>query len=93
MEIAGTKLYTLKEIAPKLGVSVATLRAYIEQGRLSAFRLGRSYRVTEQSLKDFLHGCPTAPPSSLGPPEDDPILQVIGIGVDGKLTRGLDANV
>ncbi len=90
VEIAGTTLYTLKEISQKLDVSVATLRTYIEQGRLKALRLGRNYRVTQEALKDFLQSPVPASVAAPGPPEDDPILQVVGIGSDGNTTRDLD---
>ena len=90
IEIAGTTLYTLKEISEQLDVSVATLRTYIEKGRLKAVRLGRKYRVTQEALQDFLQSPSLASNSAIGPPEDDPILQVIGIGADGKMTQDLD---
>ena len=54
IDIAGTTLYTLKDLAALLEVSVITLRSYIEQGRLQATKIGRSYRVTEEALKAFL---------------------------------------
>ena len=89
-EIAGTTLYTLKEISQNLDVSVATLRTYIEQGRLKALRLGRNYRVTQEALQDFLQTPSPASVSATGRPEDDPILQVVGIGSDGNMTRDVD---
>lgn len=45
----------------QLDVSVATLRSYIEQGRLQALRVGRSYRVTEEALKAFLQASSSTP--------------------------------
>ena len=89
VELAGITLYDLKDLAGQLEVSVATLRSYIEQGRLQACKVGRSYRVTEEALKAFLQSS-SAPASTPGPPEDDPILQVAGIGGDGALPRHID---
>lgn len=54
IEIAGLKLYDVKEIAQAMKVSRITVRGYIEKGRLNAVKVGRSYRVTEDALKDFL---------------------------------------
>lgn len=89
IEIAGTTVYTLEEIASRLQVSVATLRTYVDEGRLRASRVGRSFRVTAEALRDFLD--PERPPSRpVGPPEDDPLLRVIGIGSDGELAHGID---
>lgn len=93
VEIAGTTLYTLQEISQQLQVSLATLRGYIEKGRLHAVRVGRSYRVSEEALRAFLQ---PVPPGELAPPEDpqaDPILRVIGIGEDGTLSRDIDSRL
>ena len=89
VELAGITLYDLKDLAARLDVSVPTLRSYIEHGRLQARKVGRSYRVTEEALRAFLQPL-SAPVSSPGAPEDDPILQVAGIGEDGMLTRDID---
>mgnify|MGYP001180330969 CR=1 FL=1 len=89
-DIAGTTVYTLKEISEQLDVSVVTLRTYIDKGRLKAVRLGRKYRVTQEALQDFLQSRPATSNDEMGLPEDDPILQVIGIGADGKLTQDMD---
>ena len=89
-DIAGTTVYTLKEISEQLDVSVVTLRIYIDEGRLKAVRLGRKYRVTQEALQDFLQSRPATSNDEMGLPEDDPILQVIGIGADGKLTQDMD---
>lgn len=54
VQIAGLKLYNLDELSKVLMVNKVTLRGYVEQGRLKAVKIGRSYRVTEEDLKDFL---------------------------------------
>jgi excisionase family DNA binding protein len=90
VEIAGTSLYTLKDLSERLNVSVATLRGYIEKGRLHATRVGRSYRVTGEALQAFLQSSSLSLGPRPGPPEDDPILRVAGIGADGALTHHID---
>lgn len=57
IEIAGLKLYDLKELSRILKVNRVTLRGYIEHGRLKAVKVGRSYRVNEENLKEFLLSC------------------------------------
>jgi len=54
IKVAGLKLYSLDELSKILEVSKVTLRGYIEQGRLKAVKVGRSYRVTEEDLREFL---------------------------------------
>jgi len=53
-ELAGITLYTLPEIGEKLNLTVFTLRNYIKTGKLKAVKMGKSYRVEETALKDFL---------------------------------------
>ena len=54
VKVAGLKLYNLNELSKILKVNKVTLRGYIEQGRLKAVKIGRSYRVTEGDLREFL---------------------------------------
>lgn len=54
VQVAGLKLYNLDELSRILKVNKITLRGYIEQGRLKAVKIGRSYRVTEEDLREFL---------------------------------------
>ncbi|MDA2920738.1 helix-turn-helix domain-containing protein [Desulfobacterota bacterium AH_259_B03_O07] len=54
VQVAGLKLYNLDELSKILKVNKVTLRGYIEQGRLNAVKIGRSYRVTEEDLREFL---------------------------------------
>ena len=47
-------LLTLEEAASKLKLNKATLRRAIRDGKLEALWLGRGYRVSEQSLQDYV---------------------------------------
>ncbi|MFA5015493.1 MAG: helix-turn-helix domain-containing protein [Actinomycetota bacterium] len=44
-------MYTLKQAAEKLGVSIVTLRRYIKQGKLTANKVGKEYRVAEADVE------------------------------------------
>lgn len=46
--------YTLTDLADLLKTSRRTIINYIQNGRLKAFRIGNSYRVTEESLNLFI---------------------------------------
>jgi len=49
-------LYTRKQIAEKLSVSVATVNRLIQSGALESVRIRRCVRVSEQAFDDFLQG-------------------------------------
>lgn len=46
--------YTVSEIAEKLKLEVTTIRKYIREGKLPAYKFGREFRVGEQELNEFL---------------------------------------
>ena len=47
-------MYSVKDIAEKLKLKDTTIRKYINQGRLEAYKFGRQYMVSEEDLKNFL---------------------------------------
>lgn len=47
------RTYTLAEVAEYLMVSNRTIWNYISSGKIKAFKLGNSYRVTKESLEEF----------------------------------------
>ena len=47
------RTYTLAEVAEYLMVSNRTVWNYIATGKLKAFKLGNSYRVTKEALEEF----------------------------------------
>jgi excisionase family DNA binding protein len=47
-------LLTPEQVAEILQLHVLTVYSYIRQGKLSAIRLGRSYRVTQQDLEKLI---------------------------------------
>jgi excisionase family DNA binding protein len=53
-KIGDLEIYTLQEISEELKVTVKTLRGYIKNGTLKAGKIGKSYRVTSDALKEFL---------------------------------------
>ena len=48
------KLYTVTDIAEVLSVSERTVRNFIQNGDLTAYRFGREYKVKETDLKQFI---------------------------------------
>jgi excisionase family DNA binding protein len=49
--MATTPLYSLEQIAERLGLNVRTVRGYVRSGRLKAVRIGKQYRVTREDLE------------------------------------------
>jgi hypothetical protein len=47
-------VYHLKALSRKLEISVRTLREYVKKRHLIAYKIGRSFYVTENELRHFL---------------------------------------
>ena len=50
------ELYDLDELTKKLNLHIVTLQRYCRTGRIKAQKVGRSYKVTNESLASFLNG-------------------------------------
>lgn len=48
------KFYTVEEIAENLKVTKQTIYVYVRSGELKAIKVGKSWRVSEDNLKEFL---------------------------------------
>jgi excisionase family DNA binding protein len=46
--------YTTSEVAKQLRVSHLTIYRYIKAGRLSAYKIGRDFRISHSALSKFL---------------------------------------
>lgn len=77
------ELYSVEQVAERLGLQERTVRAYIRDGRLKAVRIGKQYRITRGDL-DALTGLPAAatPPRHL---EVSAILEMEGVGLDASI--------
>jgi excisionase family DNA binding protein len=53
-----SRMYSLDQVAERLGLHVRTVRAYVRNGRLKAIRIGKQYRVTRESLEDLTGAAP-----------------------------------
>src|SRR5665213_2200631 len=52
-------LYSVEQVADRLGLQVRTVRAYVREGRLKAVRIGKQYRIAREDL-EALTGRPAA---------------------------------
>ena len=44
-------MYSLDQVAERLGLHVRTVRAYVRTGRMKAIRIGKQYRVAREELE------------------------------------------
>jgi excisionase family DNA binding protein len=44
-------LYSIDQVARRLGLHVRTVRGYVRQGRLRAVRIGKQYRIAQEDLE------------------------------------------
>ncbi|MEU9123113.1 helix-turn-helix domain-containing protein [Streptomyces sp. NPDC048506] len=54
--------YSVEQVAERLGLHVRTIRNYVRDGRLTAVRIGKQYRITHQDLEAFTGRPVPAPP-------------------------------
>ena len=65
IEELGQRLYSWKEAAEMLKISVNTVRLMTYDGRLDKVRVGRGVFIPEESLKEYLAGKVKARPTRL----------------------------
>ncbi|MEU7933824.1 helix-turn-helix domain-containing protein [Micromonospora echinofusca] len=70
------EMFSVEQVAERLGLHVRTVRGYIRAGRLRAVRIGKQYRITRADL-DALTGRPA--PAGGAAVEVSSILQIDGV--------------
>jgi excisionase family DNA binding protein len=50
----GKKLYTLEDVAQRLGITIRTMHNFVKDGRISTIPMGALRRVTETELNRIL---------------------------------------
>jgi excisionase family DNA binding protein len=55
------ELYSVEQVADRLGLHVKTVRNYVREGRLKAIRIGKQYRIAREDL-EAMTGRPQPPP-------------------------------
>jgi excisionase family DNA binding protein len=51
-----SRMYSLDQVAERLGLHVRTVRAHVRTGRLKAIRIGKQYRVASEELEAIIGG-------------------------------------
>ena len=89
------ELFSVEQVAERLGLHVRTVRNYVRDGRLKAVRIGKQYRIASADL-DALTGQKAAAPGRETAParrhvEVSSIVQIEAIGFDAasRVTNSL----
>ena len=85
IEPMSQELYSVEQVAERLGLHVRTVRNYVRDGRLKAVRIGKQYRIAREHL-EALTGQPAAPGIESSPPrrhvEVSSIVQIEAISFE-----------
>ena len=57
-----SELYSVEQVAERLGLHVKTVRNYVREGRLKAVRIGKQYRIAGEDLAALTGGSVPATP-------------------------------
>jgi excisionase family DNA binding protein len=53
--IAKMEVYTIKETAELLKISITRLRSYIKTNQIKPFKIAKKYRFNKQVINDFIN--------------------------------------
>jgi len=86
MESGERELYSIGEVAERLGLHVRTVRNYVRDGRLKAVRIGKQYRISRADFEALTGRSAADVPADAdggrGHVEVSSIVQVDAIGPD-----------
>jgi excisionase family DNA binding protein len=74
------KIWRVREVAARLGVTVETVLKQLHDGTLKGFRVGRAWRITDAALNEFMQ------PSNEPSPDTFADLDAV-IAPGGECTR------
>ena len=72
-------MYSVEQVAERLGLHVRTVRSYIRGGRLRAVRIGKQYRIARGDLDALTGQKPTPRPVPDRAVEVSSIVQIEGV--------------
>ncbi|MET8853329.1 helix-turn-helix domain-containing protein [Amycolatopsis sp. NPDC004625] len=71
-------VFSVEQVAAKLGLHVRTVRNYVRDGRLKAVRIGKQYRITAADLEAFT-GLPVAERAAAPVAELSGVVEITGV--------------
>ncbi|SCE78108.1 DNA binding domain-containing protein, excisionase family [Micromonospora coriariae] len=72
-------MYSVEQVAERLGLHVRTVRGYIRSGRLKAVRIGKQYRIAASDLDALTGRTRATTGTATGPAEVSSIVQIDGV--------------
>ena len=72
------EVFSVEQVAAKLGLHVRTVRNYVRDGRLKAVRIGKQYRITAEDLAAFT-GLPVAERAEVPTAELSGVAEIGGV--------------
>jgi excisionase family DNA binding protein len=73
-------MYSLEQVAERLGLHVRTVRSYVRSGRLKAVRIGKQYRVAREDLEAITG--PTRDAARKQGPEVSSVIHIDAVSKD-----------
>ncbi|MFI7600238.1 helix-turn-helix domain-containing protein [Actinoplanes sp. NPDC049681] len=79
------ELYSVEQVAERLGLHVRTIRNYVRDGRLKAVRIGKQYRIAHADLQALTGGPPAGDAAeNAGGQSDVEVSTVVAIDAVGR---------
>jgi excisionase family DNA binding protein len=54
--MATSPVLSVRDVASELDVSVWTIRIWVKEGKLPAYRFGKLYKISREALNEFKQG-------------------------------------
>jgi excisionase family DNA binding protein len=87
------ELYSVEQVAERLGLHVRTVRNYVRDGRLKAVRIGKQYRITRADLEALTGGpVPESPRAGAGRVRSVQVASVVEIDAVERATADRVSN-
>ncbi|GAB5410587.1 MAG: hypothetical protein BalsKO_29520 [Balneolaceae bacterium] len=87
-KIGNLTLYSVDDLHELLGISKLTLRTYLREGRIRARKLGVSWYVTEDAIREYFD----APQQEITPSKKESELRYIVQGVNDLVSESEECN-
>ncbi|MFJ9470468.1 helix-turn-helix domain-containing protein [Streptomyces caniferus] len=79
-------LYSVEQVAERLGLHVRTIRTYVRDGRLPAVRIGKQYRIAHEDLEAFTGRPVNAPGDTAGQQRHTEVSSIVEIDAVSRHT-------
>jgi excisionase family DNA binding protein len=87
------ELYSVEQVAERLGLHVRTIRNYVRDGRLKAVRIGKQYRIARADLEALTGGpVPAIPRENADRARSVEVSAVVAIDAVGRATADRVSN-